>query len=219
MIKIIDSLCLTANGPCVYNRGYQPILKTQGNLDGACLAYSCMMVLEILNIVSERQLRDLENRVPKSPQIEKLFNEFFVKRGLIREGLFLSDVGKKVENIFKNKLRSTYLSISEKLSPNNLIEEIKNTLDNNLPVILGINYQTGGGHAVVAIGYEFDQEGMYNIFCLDPGFGRNRTSYWNMVISLDIYRRNKIYKHEYFSNDPDYHHAISIQDILIIEKV
>ena len=40
-------------------------------------------------------------------------------------------------------------------------EKVKYWIDQNIPVILGINYNSEEGHWIVAVGYALDEDGNY----------------------------------------------------------
>lgn len=185
MIKIIEGLFLTKNGCCIKNRTDNLIHIKQGDLDGACSIYALMMYLLILKVIKRNQLNDLYNDIKKSSEVESLFHEFFDKHGLVREGFYFSQLKRMLNKAsVESIVASSFDESSEEYKNDGFINQIQNTLDIDTPIMIGIDYKGGGGHAVLAIGYETDKDGLLNIFCLDPGYDCNPTSYWNMVITL-----------------------------------
>lgn len=216
MIKIIDCLYLTEDGCSIKNRSYQPVHIRQGDIDGACAVYALMMNLLILRTIHRRQLDDVFNRIKTSPEVERLFHELFDKHGLVRGGLLFEDLERMTNRAFGMVVTATSYDEDCEAAEDGFIEQIHQTLDLDRPIILGIDFKGGGGHAVLAIGYERDAEGLFNIFCLDPGYDCKPTSYWNMVISL--YRYRGLYKHQCLTENPYNCPAIKISDTLIVTK-
>ncbi len=218
MIHIINGLYLTENGCSIKNRCFCSVHLRQGDMDGACSIYSLMMYLLILKCVRRNQVDDLYNKIKKSPEVESLFHEFFYRQhGLFRDGLKFDKLKGMINRSFGKVVHAEYFAKRDHESEDSLKVQIKKTLDNNTPVMLGIDFKKGGGHAVLAIGYECDEEGLFNIFCLDPGYACNPTSYWNMVISLDMYKGK--YKHQCLTDNPYNCPAIEISDLLVIERI
>ena len=214
MIKIIDSLYLTEDGCSIKNRSYQPVHIRQGGIDGACAIYALMMNLLILRTIRRSHLDDVFNRIKTSPEIERLFHELFDKHGLVRGGLFFDDLARMTNRTFGTVVTAKFYDEDSEEAEDGFIGQIQQTIDLDRPIILGIDIKGGGGHAVLAIGYERDAEGLFNIFCLDPAYDCKPTSYWNMVISLYQFRSK--YKHQCLTeyNCP----AIKISDTLLVTK-
>lgn len=224
MIKIIDSLYLTEKGCCIYNRGFFPVHIRQGDIDGACSIYALMMNLLILKTIRRRKLDDLYNKIKTSPEIEPLFHEFFEKHGLVRDGFYFADLERLIKKSFGKVVTAKNYDEDSEEAKDGFVGLIQKSIDSNQPIMLAIAFQGGEGHAVLAIGYEFDEEGLFNIFCLDPGYDCKPVSYWNMVISLHQY--NGIYKHLCITENSriikdyakNYHSAIAISDALLITR-
>lgn len=216
MIKIIDSLYLTEDGCSIKNRSYQPVHIRQGDIDGACAIYALMMNLLILKTIRRSHLDDVFNRIKTSPEIESLFHELFDKHGLVRGGLLFEDLARMTNRTFGTVVTAKFYDEDSEEAEDGFIEQIQQTIDLDRPIILGIDFKGGGGHAVLAIGYERDAEGLFNIFCLDPAYDCKPTSYWNMVISLYQFRSK--YKHQCLTENPYNCPAIKISDTLLVTK-
>lgn len=216
MIKIIDSLYLTENGCCIKDHGFHRVHIRQGDIDGACSIYALMMNLLILKTIRRRKLDDLYNRIKTSPEVERLFHEFFDKHGLVREGFYFSELKQMVNRSFGKVVTATHYNSDSEVAKDEYIGQIQQTIDSNQPIILGIDFK-GGGHAVLAVGYESDDEGLFNIFCLDPAYACKPTSYWNMVISL-YYKDKGKYRHQCLTENPYHCPLITISDTLLITK-
>lgn len=216
MIKIIDSLYLTAKGCSIKKRNYHPVHIRQGDIDGACAVYSLMMNLLVLKTVSRVQLEDVFNDIKKSPETERLFHEFFDKHGLIRGGFYFDKLTELVNRVYGQVVDGKYITVNDDFKDTDLWHLVKKAIDDNIPVIIGMDIKGGGGHAALAIGYECDEEGIFNVFCLDPAYECNPTSYWNMVISLNYYTGK--FKHQCLTSNPYNCPAIYVSDAIIITK-
>ena len=218
MIKIINRLYLTPEGCSIKQRNkFFPVHIRQGDIDGACSVYALMMNLLILNTIKRTQLEDLYDKIKKSPEVENLFKEFFGKHGLIRNGFYFHDVCKLVNKTFGKVIEAKVYENEKENYPFNIIDITKEAINSDYPIMLGIDFKGGGGHAVLAIGYESDDGGLFNIFCLDPGYDYNPTSYWNMVISLDINKGQ--YPHQCLTENRYNCPYIKLMDALRITKI
>lgn len=216
MIKIIDSLYLTEKGCSIKKRNYHPVHIRQGDIDGACAVYSLMMNLLILKTISRVQIEDVYDNIKKSPETEKLFHEFFDKHGMIRGGFYFDQLTKLVNRVYGEVVTAQYSNINDNFRETDFCELVKTAIDDNIPIILGMDFKTGGGHAVLAIGYEYDEDGIFNVFCLDPGYECNPTSYWNMVIALNLFSGK--FKHQCLTNNSYNCPAVYISDAILITK-
>ncbi|WP_044264280.1 cysteine peptidase family C39 domain-containing protein [Bacteroides timonensis] len=217
MIKIIEALFLTEKGCCIKNRTDNPIHIKQGDIDGACSVYSLMMYLMILKVIKRNQLDDLYDTLKKTPEVENLFCNFFDKYGLVRNGFYFSQLEKMLNRkTIESISAESFDDESKEYLKDGFIEQIQNTIDLDSPIMLGIDYKGGGAHAVLAIGYEKNEDGIFNIFCLDPGYDCNPTSYWNMVIALNSFRG--VYKHQCLTSNPYNCPAIKITETLLITR-
>jgi len=154
-----------------------------------------------------------------SRRVQKLSNyfmSFFDKHGLVRGGLYFDELARLVNRSFGTKVHAVYSGSDCSEAKDSFKAQIKNIIDKDQPIVLGVDLKKGG-HAVLAIGYEDDEEGLFHVFCLDPGYTCNPTSYWNMVISLDMF--NGKYKHQCLTDNPYNCPAIQISDTLIIERI
>ncbi len=215
MIKIIQELFLTEKGCCIKNRTDNPIHIKQGDIDGACSVYSLMMYLMIMKVIKRNQLNDIYNTIKKSPDVENIFHEFFDKHGLVRDGFYFTQLKKILNRISIDSIvAKSFEEDSDEFKKDGFIKQIKSTLDTDTPIMVGIDYKGGGSHAVLAIGYEADEDGIFNIFCLDPASDCNPTSYWNMVITLNTMQGR--YKHQCLTSNPYNCPAIKISETLLI---
>ena len=215
MIQIINNLFLHGEaGCCVYNRKYYPVHLRQGDLDGACAVYCVMMYLLILNIVTRRQLEDLYGKIRKKDSIKNLFKALFENKGLVRSGFYYTNL----QSLINRHIGDLVKAKADNSEPESqTINRIKDSIERGEPIMISVQF-SGGAHALLAIGYEADEEGMFNIFCLDPGFDCPPTSYWNAVISLNKGSGNK-YPHEWMTYNQEYSKKIYLGETLIIERI
>lgn len=108
MIKLLNSLYLTEKECCIKNRKFYPVHLRQGEIDGACSIYTLMMNLLILRCVRRNELEDLYDKIKKSPEVVKLFHEFFDKHGLVRNGLYFDKLKKMINRSFGDTVCAEY---------------------------------------------------------------------------------------------------------------
>ena len=214
MIKIVRDIDITALGVGVYNRKWQPIHLQQGEMDGACAVYSMMMNLLILKVLTRSQVVNLNTTFKGNTAKGRLFKEFFVTEGLCRDGFYFSEIKEKLSHSFAKEVTSSALQYTASLSDQTIfVEELKTAINGNLPLVTAISFR-GGAHAILAIGYE-EQEGVVEkIFCLDPGYTINHTSFWNSVIILN--KGKGKYSHQYITDKDD--DNVFISETLKIKK-
>lgn len=214
MIKIVRDIDITALGVSVYNRKWQPIHLQQGEMDGACAVYSMMMNLLILKVLTRSQVVNLNTTFKGNTAKGRLFKEFFVTEGLCRDGFYFSEIKERLSHSFAKEVTSSALQYTASLSDQTIfVEELKTAINDNLPLVTAISFR-GGAHAILAIGYE-EQEGVVEkIFCLDPGYTINHTSFWNSVIILN--KGKGKYCHQYITDKDD--DNVFISETLKIKK-
>ena len=214
MIKIIDGLFLRDDTGCsIFNRKYYSAHLRQGDLDGACAVYSLMMYLLILGVVTRRQVEDLGKVLQKPKPVECLFRSLFENRGLVRDG-FSYDSLQLIVNRHIGDLVQAHRDNAKKQGQ--IVSLIQAYLDKGTPVMISVEFSQGA-HAMLAVGYEYDESGLFNIFCLDPGFQCPTTSYWNTVICLNEKYRSK-FPHKMLTSDKQYNNAVRLGEILVITK-
>ena len=185
----------------MFNRKWQPIHLQQGEMDGACAVYSMMMNLLVLKVLTRNQVVNLNTTFKGNTAKGRLFKEFFVTEGLCRDGFYFSEIKEKLSRSFAKEVASSTQQYAASLSDQALfLEELKAAIDDNLPLVTAITFR-GGAHAILAIGYE-EQEGVVEkIFCLDPDYTINHTSFWNSVIMLN--KGKGKYSHQYITDKDD----------------
>ena len=213
-IKIINSIKLNSKGVLAKdaNGKYVKLHKRQGDMDGACSVYSLAMALLCLGIVTEDDLY-IYNKPDRRTQKGKFLSHFLEEQGLIRNGYYFSTLAKEINEqdfgvVATRKCRK---------DANDIIDIIADTLDEEMPVIISTDFPDGG-HAMLAVGYETDNEedAITKILCLDPSEDAPNVSSWNCIIDV----AHKYSKSEYpFDNiTKSQSYKVALGDILIIEK-
>ena len=175
-LQLIDGIlmCKKPSG-----RSFQRAHYKQGDLDGACGAYSISMVLNILGVFEADEIYSdsdkSDNRLAERRLIKAL-NE----QGLYRDGLDSSDIQGILSKNF-----SKYVSVQAFSKKDNIVDLIKANLNENTPVILRLGLNRDNGHWVVVVGYEIDTHGEIIAFLtLDPGVNSPTYSLWNGVLNV-----------------------------------
>lgn len=210
MIKVIETLYFTSDGVRLGNT--QKVHLRQGELDGACAIYSLMMYLIILRIFTYKQVID-GNNINRSTSKGRIIRNFLEKQnGLIRKGLyFADDIKEGLQYAAKKIVRCDYIP-----SRQETIKTLKECIDNDKPLMIGIDYNKVDGHALLAIGYETRNNKITKILCLDPGCDIDSTSMWNAIITLDEYGNTK-YRDSYLRSDGIIN-KVTLADAIKIEK-
>ena len=222
--KVIDQLSLI-DGVLMCKRpsgrSYQKAHYKQGDLDGACGAYSLSRVLNILGVFEADELLTPTNKQNKRTDEWKLIKALN-QWGLYRDGLKSSDIRTILKKYYSD-IVSVYIPRLEK-NGKDVPEKLKYWIDQNTPVILGINYNSEEGHWIVAVGYALDENYNYtSILTLDPGADTPRYCLWNGIIELDKEPRKK-YGYRYYSDkadktiltdEPD---KVSLDEIIVITR-
>ncbi len=183
-IKIINQIDATTDGPIVYDEQEQPqrIHLRQGSLDGACGPYCLFMTLIICGVVQREEATSLDMFDGRTA-LGKLYKLLEQYGGFFRQGTNLKDFQRFVQQSFNKNLDSDVCST--------LGIEIRKFIEfhvrNNHPVILGIEWSTGG-HWVVVIGLDYERVSedekmsLYRFLVLDPGNEPSPVCAWNGVI-------------------------------------
>lgn len=189
----IDKETLTLSSKSKNGRTYYNAHYRQGDLDGACGAYSIAMCLNILGVFnSEESLSKDDSKIDwrtlEGRMIKKLDS-----KGLYRNGLELEEC---------EEILDTYKSMVYYEEPENdedIIAYAKKMVDENTPSMLGISF-SGGAHWIVIVGYVIDDKTntFIALLTLDPGYKSQSVAFWNGYISLKIENNNKRKTYKYF---------------------
>ena len=209
-IHVIDKLILKEGQlQCKKYRKLQRAHYKQGDLDGACGAYSLSMCLNILGVFEADDLnsdKDFDKRTAEWRMIDSLHGF-----GLYRDGMKTEDIKDIIQGNY-----SKYVACESKGSKESgFLDFIKESLDDNDPVIIGIDFNTKEGHWIVGVGYECDNKGnMLSILTLDPGTDSPVYSYWNGVLGLQRIPRKR-FGYPYSSDGT---RNVNISDAIVIKR-
>lgn len=216
--KFVDNLYYDGKYIRAKDRNGNPgkVFAKQGQLDGACVIYSLMMMLILQQKIDWKDLREKarESKDDFVKSIQKQFLNYGFKGGT-RRGHRIGDVSKKLNLCFKSNL-SEYYTIRKRrwnsITRQELHKKIRAQLDKRKPVMIGTRGAKGPGHAVVAIGYKMESRKKMRLFCLAPSGITPYMQLWNNVIDVDyLYEECKLTDYDYHFGD-----LIIVDDILII---
>jgi len=99
-----------------------------------------------------------------------------------------------------------------------ILSFIQEQLENDIPVLLDIQY-VGNAHAIVVIGLSYDKnEKIDALLCLDPGFDSPVISSWNCMIKIKK-SGSSDYPHHWYSIDGKPQPNVYLNEALAIEKI
>jgi len=169
-----------------------------------------MMYLILIKVLGRENVINLGNTFDSDKRCSKgrLYKEFFEIEGLCRSGFSFDQIEEKLNHSFRKKVSIESYMFDAKV--------VKDNIDNGFPVMLGISWGKEG-HAVLVIGYEESEKTeLTKLFCLDPGYGIDNCSYWNMVIRLNDAPLRK-YSHTCIPCGGNYSHIL-LEDMLLVRK-
>lgn len=197
--------CKKPNG-----HSFQKAHYKQGDLDGACGAYSIAMVLNILGVFES-------DEICSNAEYDKRYAEWKLIKALNEKGLYRNGLeGSEIQHILSNNYaKYVTAQVIRKDNGHDIISSTKDWIDHNNPVILGFDFNRHNGHWVVAVGYAVDEDdNLTAILTLDPGCDSPHYSLWNGIIDLP-----KLPKKKYgYSYNSDYSSMVDIEEAIIISK-
>ena len=199
--NVIDQLDLREDGLMCRKpsgKSWQKAHYKQGDLDGACGAYSVAMALNILGVFEAEDIYSdsdsADNRFADRRLIKAL-NEF----GLFRDGLTSEQITEVLTKHFSKMVSAESFSKKE----HDLKDIIVAELEDNNPVILRLAYNKNEGHWLVVIGYEQIGEKVTSLLTLDPGNESPSLAKWNGILDLEKLPK-KIYGYNYYAGNTSY---------------
>ena len=206
--KLIPNLAIN-NGEisCKDRTGkYQPLLKLQGDLDGACATYCVVMNLLVLQLIYNSDTR--VGSSPRDAETKHLIRKFFKNYGMHRNGQTYTKIRKMLLESFGKKVVCTHYASNDELKT---LDTIESTIKSKIPAIISVSFKGGGAHALLAVGYEKEGDDIKSILCLDPSGQRVGNRRWNATIELHFDGR-ATYRHNYEGQ------KVSLDDILVIDR-
>ncbi|MCB0501737.1 MAG: hypothetical protein KDD32_03580 [Bacteroidetes bacterium] len=214
-VKIIDNLYINENGvqSKLRNGKFQNVHFQQGTLDGACAVYSCLMILILIKAAKYSDISSDSENNDKRFSIERLKKELLDLKGMHRNGNHFYH--KKEDNLKEMLERSFSKLVRVEHVDHDVVNRIRTEIEQNTPVLMSFSF-SGGAHALVGIGVEYDDNGKSTkILCLDPAYPSPKFTYWNSVVDLETYRGK--YKHRNFT-ESGISQSVRLEDILVITK-
>lgn len=210
---VIDQLCINEYGVLMcrkpFGRSYHKAHFKQGDLDSASGAYSLAMVFNILGIFGYGDLSRNAVEHDKKEDEWKLI-QLLNNPDLYPNGLNPCDLIKMVEQDF-----SKYVTIDHTGKKASIPLKVKESIDNNIPVILQISFDQYETQWVVAVGYAINEEGqMVYLLTLDSRKYTSKYSFWNGMLDLDKRTTHK-YGFQYLTDAEEW---ASLDDAVIIKK-
>ena len=153
----------------------------QGELDGACAVYSMMICFVIEKIIKRNIITNVPESLRRNTSDGRLINHFLEKQGMVVDGYELKILKDELQTAFRKKVKLYYYSADEY----DLVAVIKEALDSNKPVEIGLSRKRQYGHAVAIIGYK-EEKDKTSFYCLDPGYPMEECQIWNNVLEVDL---------------------------------
>lgn len=178
------------------NKHLVPLHRRQGDLDGACAAYSTIMCMLLIGYLSEEDLL-LYNLPDKRTAKGKILHELMENNGLVRNGFSYIKLKKELDDKCGSDI------VVNRRNPKNqddVVSNIADLIDNDIAPIISIEWNDGA-HALLAVGYETDDnEIITNILCLDPDAESPKVCAWNCYIDVSKESGDLPYKYVSTSN-------------------
>lgn len=214
-IEIINSLKLNQKGLLTRDGSerWVRIHHKQGDMDGACAVYCLMMNLLILGYISEEDV-SVYQVADKRTKRGRFISYFLEEQGLIRAGYKYSALVKELKFLCGDDLNV------QRKNPGKAdvqIMLITNCIENDMPVIISVDFEKGGGHALLAVGIELDSnQNIDKILCLDPGVESPIYAEWNCFI--DVSKDNgKEFPFAYVTKEEC--NKVMLGDMILIDKI
>lgn len=213
-IYIIDGIRLNKAGLQVKdeNGSWINLHCQQGMLDGACVVYSTIMALLYMGVLCETDIQIMTKLPDRRTKKGKFLYHLFEQQGLIRSGYYLDRMAEEIQNFIPDYVVNYYRG-------DDAIQKTKNCIENGLPAIISVvNENNDQHHALLVIGMEFEgeegKEKLLKLFCLDPGYGVSKTTYWNCIIDTGRTYSNT---HPYWYITDEDSCKVNIKEIITFE--
>lgn len=177
-------LAITSSGP-VSAVNQEEVHLRQGDLDGACGPYCMVTALISLGLLSRAEAVNMDQWDGRTR--EGRFRDALMAFGaLTAEGTTGADL-LWLTDFFKSKgLSAEFISGSKK----QIFEQVTDSIEKGKLPVIGVNWQGGGAHWLLAVGYQGiaqdkdDEPQLTHLLCLDPGQEAPKTSLWNAVLAV-----------------------------------
>ena len=192
---------------------FDKISLQQGSIDGACSVYSLMMNLLILEQISFNDIQVYQK--PDDKETRQLCKRLFEENGMHHDGQSFYRIQRILNESFSNRATCYHPKATHKQA----IPLIVNHLKSDLPVIISIEYDKGGAHALLCVGYEGTEKKVSKLFCLDPSSQKINNCYWNTIIDLQPDTNRRKYPYHYITTDFNIKEDVRLDDILILTPI
>ena len=136
---------------------------------------------------------------PYHPVVKLSFAMSDYEYNILTAGYF-STIVEKLKHSFSKEVSAVSSNYnSTDFDQSNAVQQIKEAIDDSCPIMIAEVFKGGGAHAILAVGYEFCNDELTKIFCLDPGYPIADYSYWNTVIRIND-AKGKVYSHTSISD-------------------
>lgn len=182
MILVSPLLAVSSDGPVAIRNNEQVHLR-QGDLDGACGPYCIFMALIAMGIMTRSEAQNMHTWDGRT--LEAKFRENLEQFGaFIRNGTEGKDLVGFAKHFKSRGIKAVHLEGTKKI----IFLEAKNAIDQcNLPII-EVNWQGGGAHWLLVVGYQgVDNDGntkLTHLLCLDPSETNPKANLWNLVLEV-----------------------------------
>jgi hypothetical protein len=179
----------------------------QGNLDGACGSHAAMTAMVAVGAIDQKQAMTAWNDVPDGRT--KLAKALKDKKPLFQDGTNCEEIITLINavehyvkgiNTLKPYAHNNKESFKKKneVIGQNFLKVVVEKIKLGVPSILWLDWNGGGAHWSVAIGYETDERNILNIIMIDPGAEMSRIQLWNAVLTYRSARIGGAYRNRYF---------------------
>lgn len=181
-ILTLPQLQLTMGGPISAS---EAVHLRQGDVDGACGPYSILICLLIHGVLGRDEVTSLD-RLDGRTRLSKFWNNLSSFDSMVRDGTH-SDHLEWLTSCFQTHPNGSVVAndiVEGTSSTKQKLAAIKSSLGNDSPVIVGLEWQGGGGHWAVVVGIEQIDDQITKLLLLDPGFETSKVASWNAVLSV-----------------------------------
>lgn len=162
----------------------ESVFEYQGSADGSCGPYSLFMGLKILGVLFKKNLPP-QSQFDSRTSVGKFMKKIHALPHLLKDGTYLRDIFDLVNENFSSKLNTAF----SELEDNKVIDFVISQLDENMPTITSVFFQSGG-HWMLAVGYSCNEKGKpIKLLLLDPSGSKPTIAPWNTIIEIGSIRK------------------------------
>lgn len=211
-IHLLPQIRLAVSGPETWQaRRWRPVHLTQGHLDGACGPYSVIMALLLLGHLRFDEVTSYGFLFDRTQSKGKLWYMLEKGSGLLRDGTNLHDLHHLLQRSFGQELFSCPITDTPEAIINFTVEHLRE----GHPILLGLRYAGQGGHWLVVIGYEKNEQGQINkLLVLDSSSTAPSLCAWNAFVDVEVPAKYKRYRYQWVNASGVT--AVTLEDALAI---